>query len=277
MHKEQIAKFKRLVAVKRYSSKTVATYISALTLFCEYFKNQNLNNLTHEDVFRYIEHRIKDDGISFSYQKQLVGSIKLFYKTVFGKNINIDYIYPDRPSVKLPKVLSAQDVLKIIDSTENLKHKAILATIYGCGLRVSELVNLKLTDIDSKRMAVRIENSKGNKSREVMLPINLLKILREYYINYKPVEYVFNGQAGGKYTVRSAQEVFKKSLRKSKINKQASLHTLRHSYATHLIEKGIDVRFVQELLGHKNIKTTQIYTHLTDYTKFKIVSPLDDM
>jgi site-specific recombinase XerD len=138
-------------------------------------------------------------------------------------------------------------------------------------------VNLKLTDIDSKRMAVRIENSKGNKSREVMLPINLLKILREYYINYKPVEYVFNGQAGGKYTVRSAQEVFKKSLRKSKINKQASLHTLRHSYATHLIEKGIDVRFVQELLGHKNIKTTQIYTHLTDYTKFKIVSPLDDI
>lgn len=277
MHQEQIAKFKQLIVAKRYSPKTVSTYVSALTLFCDYFKNQNLRNLTHEDVFRYIEHRIKDDKISFSYQKQLVGSIKLFYKTVFGENINIDYIYPDRSSVKLPKVLSSHDVSKIIDSTENLKHRAILATVYGCGLRVSELVNLKLTDIDSKRMAVRIENSKGNKSREAMLPANLLRMLRKYYLEYKPIEYVFNGRDGGKYTVRSAQEVFKKSLKKAKLNRQVSLHTLRHSYATHLIEKGIDIRFVQELLGHKNIKTTQIYTHLTDYTKFKIVSPLDDM
>jgi integrase/recombinase XerD len=198
MHKEAIAKFKKLIIVKRYSPKTVSTYIGALTIFCEYFKNQNLNNLTHEDIFRYVEHRIKDDKISFSYQKQLVGAIKLFYKTLFNKNINIDYIYPDRSFVKLPKVLSPRDVSKIIDSTENLKHKAILSTIYGCGLRVSELVNLKITDIDSKRMAVRIENSKGNKDREVMLPSNLLKILREYYLKYKPVKYVFNGIGGGK-------------------------------------------------------------------------------
>lgn len=276
MHKEAIAKFKKLIVVKRYSSKTVSTYVGALRVFCEYFKNQNLNDLTHEDIFRYIEHRIKDDRISFSYQKQLVGAIKLFYKTTFNRNIKIDYIYSDQSEVKLPKVLSSEDISKIINLTDNLKHKAILSTIYGCGLRVSELVNLKITDIDSNRMAVRIENSKGNKDREVMLPAKLLKILREYYLKYKPLEYVFNGQNGGKYTVRSAQEILKKSLKKSKINKYASLHTLRHSYATHLIERGIDIRFVQELLGHKNIKTTQMYTHLTDRTKFKITSPLDD-
>lgn len=277
MHKGQIAKFKKLIIVKRYSPKTVSTYVGALTIFCEYFKNQNLNGLTHEDVFRYIEHRIKDDKISFSYQKQLVGAIKLFYKNVYNKNLRIDYIYPDRYEHKLPKVLASEDVKTILNSIDNPKHRALISTIYSCGMRISEALNLKLCDIDSKRMIVRIENSKGNRDREVMLSEKLLILLREYYKVYTPKVYVFEGQKGGKYTARSAEQVLKKALAKSKVNKQASLHTLRHSYATHLIEKGIDIRIVQELLGHKNIKTTQIYTHITDATKLKLKSPLDDL
>lgn len=277
MHKELITKFLKTLEVKRYSKNTQKTYIQAISQFLDYFSKKEPSELNHEDIFRYIEHKIKDKQISFSAQKGIVGAIKLFYKHIYNKNIKIDYIYPDRSEHKLPKVLSVEDIKKILNSINNLKHKALISTIYSCGMRISEALNLKISDIDSKRMMVRIENSKGNRDREVMLSDNLLILLREYYKIYKPKKYVFEGQSGGKYTARSAEQVFKKGLQNAKIKKEASLHTLRHSYATHLIEQGIDIRIVQELLGHKNIKTTQIYTHITDIRKLKIKSPFDNL
>lgn len=277
MHKELIAKFLKILEVKRYSKSTQKTYIQAISQFLEYFSKKNISEINHEDIFRYIEHKIKDKQISFSTQKGIVGSIKLFYKHIYNKNIKIDYIYPGRQEHKLPKVLSLEDIKKILQSIDNIKHEAIISTIYSCGMRISEALNLKISDIDSKRMMVRIENSKGNRDREVMLSENLLTLLREYYKIYKPKKYIFEGQGGGKYTARSAEQVFKKALQNAKINKEASLHTLRHSYATHLIEQGIDIRIVQELLGHKNIKTTQVYTHIADIRKLKIKSPFDNL
>lgn len=277
MHKYMITKFLKLLEVKRYSKSTQKTYIQAISQFLEYFSKIDPSKINNEDVFRYIEHKIQDNKISFSTQKGIVGAIKLFYKYIYNENIKIDYIYPDRQEYKLPKVLAIEDIKKILNSIQNLKHKTLISTIYSCGMRISEALNLKISDIDSKRMMVRIENSKGNRDREVMLSHNLLILLREYYKEYKPKKYIFEGQKGGKYTARSAEQVFKKALQTSKINKKASLHTLRHSYATHLIEQGTDIRIVQELLGHKNIKTTQIYTHITDIRKLKIRNPLDNL
>ena len=163
----------------------------------------------------------------------------------------------------------------MLDSTDNLKHKAMLMTIYSCGLRLSELLNLKLNDVRSSDKILRINQSKGNKDRIVSLPDKLLHILREYYQVYKPIDYLFEGEKGGRYSERSVQLVLKTALAKGNIKTIGSVHTLRHSYATHLIQSGVDIRVVQELLGHESIKTTMIYTHVTDVDKRKTPSPLD--
>lgn len=277
MHKDLITKFLRILEVKRYSKSTQKTYIQAISQFLDYFSKKDPSELNHENIFRYVEHKIKDKEISFSTQKGIIGAIKLFYKHLYDKNIHIDYMYPDRREHKLPNVLAIEDLKKIIESINNLKHKTLISTIYSSGMRISEVLNLKISDIDSKRMMIRIENSKGNRDREVMLSEKLLVLLREYYKIYKPKKYIFEGQKSDMYTARSAEQVFKNALKKTGIQKKASLHTLRHSYATHLIEQGTDIRIVQELLGHKNIKTTQLYTHITDIKKLKIRSPFDTL
>lgn len=215
--------------------------------------------------------------ISVSYQKQLVAAIKFWYQDVLGKKMQLDYLYPDRGEFKIPVVFSQAEVKLILANCENLKHKAILATVYSCGLRVSELTNLKITDIDSNTMTVTIRQSKNNRDRVVVLAEKLLILLRDYFKEYKPKDYLFEGRTNGRYSERSVQQLLKQLLAKLKINKQGSVHSLRHSYATHLIEQGTDVRFVKDLLGHKSIKTTLIYTHLTDPAKRKIKSPLDNL
>ena len=159
----------------------------------------------------------------------------------------------------------------------NLKHNTMLKLCYGLGLRVSEIVNLKISDIDSKAMQVFIERAKGKKDRYVNLPESILPQLRIYFIEYKPKMYLFEGQYGGQYSSRSAQQVFKNALLKAKINKVVSIHSLRHSFATHLLEQGTDIRFIQELLGHNDIKTTLIYTEVSDKSIRKIISPLDHL
>jgi site-specific recombinase XerD len=163
----------------------------------------------------------------------------------------------------------------MIDLTTNQKHKCIIKLLYGCGLRLSELLNLKITDIDSGNMVVHIQNSKGNKDRVVMLSNQLLQDLREYFLVYKPKEYLIEGQGGGIYSEKSVQNVVKDAAKRAGIKKQVTPHVLRHSFATHLLENGTDIRYIQQLLGHSSIKTTEIYTHITDISKSKIKSPLD--
>ena len=172
MNKEDIAKFYKVMEIKRYAPNTIKTYGAAISSFLEYFSKRDIEKLLHEDIEKYLQHKVKDKKISFSAQKGIVGAIKLYYKFLYNKNIYIDYLYPDRSEFKLPKVLSTEDIKKMIDSIENLKHRTIISTIYSCGMRISEAINLKISDIDSKRMMVRIENSKGNRDREVMLSEN---------------------------------------------------------------------------------------------------------
>lgn len=176
----------------------------------------------------------------------------------------------------LPKMLSKAEIKKIIAATLNLKHSLVLKVCYGMGLRVSEVVALKLSDIDSAEMLVRIEQGKV-KDRIAVLPQSLLPELREYYLSYRPKVYLFEGKEGEAYSVRSAQAVFRKAMEKAGIRKKVGIHGLRHSFATHLMETGTDIRFIQELLGHNSIKTTQIYTHVTDLSKSRIKSPLDSL
>lgn len=276
MNKRYITQYKDKLKIKRYAKSTIRTYISQIQKFLT-FLDKNAKDINTGDIELYIKKIIKIDKISFSTQKTVLGTIRLFYKIIFDKNIKIDYLYPDRQEYKLPNVLSQKEVKLILEGIKNLKHKAILSLVYSAGLRISELLNLKIKDIDSDRMRIRISGSKNNRDREVMLSEKILILLRNYFIEYKPKEYLFEGQKGGSYSARSVQEILKKALKKSKIKKHATVHTLRHSFATHLIENGTDIRIVQELLGHKNIKTTQMYTHITDRTKRKIKSPFDEL
>ena len=274
---KKIALFVQLLQVKRYSTSSIETYVSAFRQFLTHFVNTDVDSLNKKQIEHYINFMVTNRKISVSYQKQLVAAVKFWYQDVLGKKMQLDYLYPDRGEFKIPVVFSQAEVKLILANSENLKHKAILATVYSCGLRVSELTNLKITDIDSNTMTVTIRQSKGNRDRVVVLAEKLLVLLREYFKEYKPKDYLFEGRASGRYSERSVQQLLKQILTKLKINKQGSVHSLRHSYATHLIEQGTDVRFVQELLGHKSIKTTLIYTHLTDPAKRKIKSPLDNL
>ncbi|MCW3161716.1 tyrosine-type recombinase/integrase [Chryseobacterium oryctis] len=210
-----------------------------------------------------------------SYQKAMIASLTKFYKEVFQRNINLKHLYPTRKEYKLPRFLTKQEVKKLLESIENLKHKAILTTIYSCGLRLSEVLELKLSDIKTEGKIILIRQSKGNKDRVVALSPRLLDLLRDYYIMYQPQNYLFEGKFNEKYSERSVQQVLKDSLIKANITSPATVHTLRHSYATHLLENGTDIRIIKELLGHNNIKTTEIYTHITDISKSNIKSPLD--
>jgi integrase/recombinase XerD len=175
----------------------------------------------------------------------------------------------------LPNVLSKEEVLKIIDSTENIKHKTLLALIYSAGLRISEALSMKPKDIDSVRMLIHVKNAKGKKDRYTLLSEKVLTLLREYYLVYKPKEFLFEGQFGGMYSSRSAQIILKHAAKKALIKKTITLHTLRHSFATHLLESGTDLRYIQELLGHSSPKTTMIYTHVSNNSLKKIKNPFD--
>ncbi len=234
-----------------------------------------VQDIQEPDIERYVLKKIKEGKVSQAYQKHLLGALKLFYKLVFNRDMKLNHLYPKRTEKKLPKVLSREDIKRILDATDNLKHRAILSTIYSAGLRVSELINLMIKDVDSGRMVIRVRQAKGNKDREVVLSEKLLTLLRAYFLACKPRDYLFEGQTGGVYSARSVQQIMKQSLRKAGINKDASVHTLRHSFATHMLEAGTDIRYIQEILGHNNLKTTEIYTHVTDAGKRKIKSPLD--
>lgn len=267
----------QLLEVKRYSSSSIETYTNAFRQFLMHFKGQDVDVLNENQIEQYINLQVTERKVSVSYQKQLVAAIKFWYIHILRRDIRLDYLYPDRPEFKIPVVFSQQEIKKMLHVCENIKHKAILATIYSCGLRLSELTRLMIKDVNSSAMSVTVRQGKGNRDRVVVLSEKLLVLLRDYFIAYKPKEYLFEGQAGGKYAERSVQQVLKQALVKANIKTKGSVHTLRHSYATHLIEQGTDIRFVQELLGHKSIKTTLIYTHLTDATKRKIKSPLDNL
>jgi len=270
-----IETFKRYLLSKRYSPNTINTYSEALKSFLTFCNTKAIKDITNEDVILYNNDYILKHNLSSSYQNQIVNAIKLYFKIVKETAIEIDKIHRPKREKVLPNVLSKEEVLKIIDSTENLKHKTLLALIYSAGLRISEALNMRPKDIDSVRMLIHVKNAKGKKDRYTLLSEKVLQLLREYYTIYKPKDYLFEGQFGGMYSSRSAQVILKQVAEKAGIKKTITLHTLRHSFATHLLESGTDLRYIQDLLGHSSPKTTMIYTHVTNDSLKKIKNPFD--
>lgn len=275
---QSIETFKRYLLSKRYSKNTIATYCDALKSFLTFFNTKSVRLITNEDIILYNNNYILKNNLSTSYQNQIVNAIKLYFKTIEEKAIEIDKIHRPKREKVLPNVLSKEEVKQILQAHTNLKHKVMLSLIYSCGLRCGELIALKPIHIDSKRNIILIKNAKGKKDRIVPLSIKILEMLREYYKIHKPKVYLFEGQVPGQmYDARSLQQVLKQALLKAGITKPVTLHWLRHSYATHLLESGTDLRYIQELLGHNSSKTTEIYTHVSTKSLQQIKSPFDDL
>jgi len=274
---QKMKNFREYMIRKRYSPRTIESYTALVQSLLTVLKQRDPSELDDQAIGRYITKFYVQAGHSRSYQNQAVNALKLYYRIEFKREIEqVTSLRPKRETT-LPNVLSQEEVGTILRSFNNDKHRTIFYVIYSGGLRISEAINLKISDIDSKRGVIRIRNSKGAKDREVPLSQLALEQLRKYFKIYRPKEYLFNGQYGGQYSTRSIQALFRKALSECGIKRSATVHTLRHSYATHLLENGTDLRIIQELLGHKSSKTTEIYTHVSQRTKQRIPNPLDQL
>ncbi len=262
---------------KRYSKRTVEAYTTHLELFFKYFHNKEPLDIMDEDVKEFMENHVLKLGYSSSYQNIMISAIKTYYSLCDGRMIHSESFERPRRRRSLPKVFSKEEVMKIFSATRNTKHKLMLWLIYSCGLRRSEVINIRLTDLDTDRGILHIREGKGNVDRLIPVPQKVWEKVSVYLKSYSPETYLFEGQSGGRYSVESVYSVFKQSLRRAGIKKDVGVHCLRHSYATHLHESGLDIRYIQELLGHKSTRTTEIYTHVSRRNLFAIRSPIEDM
>lgn len=271
----KIKEFSYWLNSKRYSHNTIKTYTEALRVFFNFYGHKRILEISHQDLIVFNNEYIIAKKRSGSYQNQIINAIKLFYQKIQNTKMDISLITRPKRAKKLPIILSEAEVAQIINALKNHKHKAMISLIYSAGLRCSELLNMKITDIDSQRMMVQIRQAKGMKDRIAPLSPKVLNLLREYYKKYRPKVYLFEGQFGDKYSARSLDLVLKRASYLAGIKKKVHLHMLRHSFATHLLEHGTDLRYIQELLGHSSSKTTEIYTHVSKGALTKIISPLD--
>jgi integrase/recombinase XerD len=270
--------FSRWLKSKRYSDNTIKTYTEALKSFLLFYNSKPIEEITNNDIIIYNNDFILKNKLSASYQNQIVNAVKLFFKTIENKVMQEELIHRPKREKLLPNVLSKEEVKDILNALGNIKHRTMLSLIYSCGLRRSELLKLKPLDIDSKRNIIIIRAAKGKKDRIVPLSDKILVLLREYYKSYKPKTWLFEGQHSNEpYDARSLSNVLKQALDKTTIKKPVSLHWLRHSYATHLLEAGTDLRYIQEILGHSSSRTTEIYTHASTQSIQKIISPFDTL
>lgn len=275
---ELMSEFRKWLEHKRYSDNTVRTYTEMLTVFTGYIHPKSLREVTNDDVVDFVHTVLLGEGYSFTYQNQLVSSLKLFYSEMTNTQIDIEKLERPRREHKLPNVLSKNEVHLILTALRNVKHKTMLSILYACGLRRSELINLRIQDIDRQRGMLTIRNAKGRKDRMVPVSERTVAMIDNYLKMYKPITWVFEGQnAGERYSEQSLSKVLKQALEAAGIKKNATLHWLRHSYATHLLESGTDLRYIQELLGHKSSRTTEIYTHVSQQSLGRIKSPFDDL
>lgn len=273
-----VTRFHEWLASKRYSPNTIKTYTEALISFLRFVHPKPLSDVNETDIIRFNIDHILANRLSASYQNQVVNALKLALRTVENKQLHPELIIRPKRAKTLPNVLSKQEVKALLDSPPNLKHKAMLSLLYACGLRSGELINMRITDVHSDRMVMKVVQAKGKKDRMVPISEKILSMLRSYFKQYRPEVFLFEGQERGTpYSAKSLQSVLKQALTKTKNTKPVTLHWLRHSYATHLLESGTDLRYIQELLGHKSSTTTEIYTHVSAKNLAAIRSPFDDL
>ena len=260
---------------KRYSSSTINSYLAYFMDYMQYFSNRDLNSIEKEEINGYILHLIRSQKISESQQNQRINAIKFYYEKVLGKNREFYNIERPRKKHTLPKIISENEVVRIIEAIDNIKHKAIITTIYSAGMRRSEVINLRKQDIDFDRNVIYIRGAKGNKDRITLLSATNAVLLKTYLKEYSPNYWLFEGPERGQYSASSIGRILHNAVEKAGINKRITPHMLRHSFATHLLEQGVDMRYIQNLLGHESTKTTEIYTHVSKKSLANIRSPLD--
>jgi len=269
--------YKAKLTQKRYSENTIKTYTKYFEDFINYFSNKELANIKTDEINAYILELIESKNISSSQQNQRINAIKFYYEKVLKQEKQYYSIERPNKEFRLPDILSKAEIKLIFENTTNLKHKCILEIIYSAGLRRGEVLSLKPVDIDSKRMRIKVRGGKGKKDRYTLLSKAVLNDLRSYFKAYKPKVWLFEGLNNGQYSATSVAKVLKKYATKAGIKKRVHVHMLRHSFATHLLEQGTNLRIIQELLGHEDIKTTEIYTHISSLEIDKVINPIDEI
>jgi len=263
--------------LKGYSPKTQAAYLGYMKNFVRYF-GRSPAKMGEEEIREYLYHLVTEKDLGDSSINSAYSALKFFYKTTLGRDWNVAKIPRRKTEKRLPVVLDGSEIKQLFAVTTNLKHRALLMTTYSAGLRVSETAHLKVSDVDSKRMQLLVAQGKGKKDRYALLSPVTLNLLRDYWRQYRPFSWLFPGRLPERpISTRSIQKVFEKAKRKAGIKKPATVHTLRHSFATHLLEAGTDIYRVQKLMGHTSPKTTAIYIHLRRQDLLKVVSPLDSL
>lgn len=265
------------IQLMRYSESTRRVYAYMLREFLKYNYPKKLHEITQTDIYRYQHYIVAEKKCSRSFQNQSINAIKFYLEKILGHDPQ--FFQLDRPKKvsKLPEVLSLEEVQRIFKQTHNIKHKTLLVTLYSAGLRIGELLNIQIKDVDSSSMRIWVREGKGVKDRMTVLSPFLLDLLRIYFKQYRPTKYLFEGSAGQCYSAGSVRKVLERSAKKAKILKKVVPHTLRHSFATHLLENGTNLRYIQTLLGHTSAKTTEIYTHVSTKKLDEVRSPLDLM
>ena len=270
--------FLRYMIVRNYAENTIETYHYYFLRFINAYPLHNIhtiNKFSANEINKYHEQMKETSGAGSNKINQSVSAIKLYYREILNSNLELASVVRSKREKKLPKVWSLVEIGRIIDQIENTKHKTIISLMYSAGLRVSEVINLKPEDIIRDRMQIRIREAKGNKDRYTILADRALNMLKIYFHEYRPKEFLFEGQFGGKYSDSSIRKVLREAVKKARVKPHSGTHTLRHSFATHLLEAGTDLRYIQGLLGHNSSKTTEIYTHISNAHLRTIKSPLD--
>ena len=269
--------FIKTLQLKAYSHNTIKTYRTEFGVLLKLLRNHSVNDLREGHIKSYILFLLQKKKYSESQAHTAINAIKFYFEKVLNRPQIVVHIPRPKKPWQLPKVHAPEQVKKIIGATNNEKHKTMMMLAYASGLRLQEIINLKITDINSARMVIEVRRGKGKKDRQVVLSEKLLEQLRKYFRMYKPKNWLFEGRPGEQYGYRTLQEVFGNAKEKAGIKMAGGIHTMRHSFATHLLENGTDLRLIQELLGHNSIKTTIRYTHVSRAQIGKIKSPLDEL
>jgi len=263
------------MSLRSYSDSTIRTYQSNLTQFFAYFKGSDYGSLTKEQIEGFVFELVQKYKISEQKQNAMINAIKSYYEHTLGLPREYYTITRPKPSKDLPNILSEEEVIAIINAPENIKHRAILHTIYSAGLRIGEVIRLRVKDVRSDDGFLFVKDSKGKKDRHTVLSPLLLDLLRKYYKVHKPSYWLFEGQDGGQYSATSIQQIYRRAVKQTGSNPWSTPHTLRHSFATHLMQRGVNIRYIQRALGHSSTKTTEVYTRVLSINSKTLKSPLD--
>ena len=277
MHELALRAYVEMMRLKNYSYNTIKNYKNWFLFFLSHFENRKPSAITKNEILDFLVNFRNSEKWSATSQNQLINAIKFFYEKLLKNPKEVYELPRAKKPHQLPTVFSESEIVSIIKASDNLKHKTILCMAYAGGLRVSEIVNLKIYDIDSKRMVILLRQAKGKKDRIVMLSEKLLIMLRAYFKKYKPKVWLFEGRYGEQYSTRSISKVVEECKQKAKVHKKGSIHAMRHSFATHLLEGGTDLISIKQLLGHNSLRTTMQYTHISKKHISKIQSPLDKL